>query len=541
MLSSILNWLDSRTGFRALRGHALDEPLPPGTGWAFTTGSVVALLLGCQALTGVGLSMYYVPSPSLAYDPTSQVMALRLLSGQAAVALQNEQLLSELKQTHDDLEHQAMFDALTGLANRARFVGLLGESLRHDGDEHEGTAVLFLDLNGFKAVNDRSGHDAGDELLASVAADSSPQSTAGDWLHGWVATNSRCCSTRGRNRGRADEYADAIHLALVQPFEISGEFVRVGASIGIAHSEPFITVSEMLRRADVAMYAAKGTNRDWRTVTYRIELDENERRTARLAQEFEQAFAERQFNLVYQPIVETVTGSIVGAEALIRWSLPNSGPLRHRRSSRSPKSPTTSTPSTPGSSTLRSTTSQGAVARPTSSRSSPSTSRPRARLTSLSANMESALVHRESAVRVVVELSERIVAEARGSIRNVELLTEMGLALALDDFGEGQTSLAHLRGFPITYLKLDRLFIEHAGDSSTDRKILGSGRDARPRPGLLGDRGGDRDHRSPHDRRGGRRRARTGVRTAQTHADRRLPRVARGRGRRALHRGGRRG
>lgn len=68
MLAAILAWLDSRTGFRALRRHALDEPLPPGTGWAFTTGSVVALLIGCQALTGVGLSMYYVPSPSLAYD-----------------------------------------------------------------------------------------------------------------------------------------------------------------------------------------------------------------------------------------------------------------------------------------------------------------------------------------------------------------------------------------------------------------------------------------------------------------------------------------
>ncbi len=75
MLASVLNWLDSRTGFRALRAHALDEPLPPGTGWAFTTGSVVALLLGCQALTGVGLSMYYVPSPALAYDSLRYLMS----------------------------------------------------------------------------------------------------------------------------------------------------------------------------------------------------------------------------------------------------------------------------------------------------------------------------------------------------------------------------------------------------------------------------------------------------------------------------------
>ena len=68
MWTALLDWLDSRTGYRALRRHALDEPLPPGTGWTFTTGSVVALLVGVQLVTGVGLAMYYVPSPSLAYD-----------------------------------------------------------------------------------------------------------------------------------------------------------------------------------------------------------------------------------------------------------------------------------------------------------------------------------------------------------------------------------------------------------------------------------------------------------------------------------------
>ncbi len=74
MMTALLNWLDSRTGYRSLLSHALDEPLPPGTGWAFTTGSVVALLIGCQILTGVGLSMYYVPSPSLAYDSLRYLM-----------------------------------------------------------------------------------------------------------------------------------------------------------------------------------------------------------------------------------------------------------------------------------------------------------------------------------------------------------------------------------------------------------------------------------------------------------------------------------
>lgn len=75
MWTALLDWLDARTGYRALRAHALDEPLPPGTGWAFTTGSVVALLIGCQVLTGIGLAMYYVPSPSLAYDSLRYLMS----------------------------------------------------------------------------------------------------------------------------------------------------------------------------------------------------------------------------------------------------------------------------------------------------------------------------------------------------------------------------------------------------------------------------------------------------------------------------------
>ncbi len=75
MWTALLDWLDARTGYRTLRSHALDEPLPPGTGWAFTTGSVVALLIGCQVLTGIGLAMYYVPSPSLAYDSLRYLMS----------------------------------------------------------------------------------------------------------------------------------------------------------------------------------------------------------------------------------------------------------------------------------------------------------------------------------------------------------------------------------------------------------------------------------------------------------------------------------
>ncbi|NND76137.1 MAG: signal peptidase I, partial [Ilumatobacter sp.] len=109
-----------------------------------------------------------VAASRLSDDPASQIMALRLLCGQASVALQNEQLLSELRETHAELEHLAMRDTLTELANRAQFVKWLGEAIADVNPTHPAHTVMFLDLNGFKAVNDRLGHLAGDDLLRYV-------------------------------------------------------------------------------------------------------------------------------------------------------------------------------------------------------------------------------------------------------------------------------------------------------------------------------------------------------------------------------------
>jgi predicted signal transduction protein with EAL and GGDEF domain len=270
--------------------------------------------------------------------------------------------------------------------------------------------------------------------------------------------------------------ADDIHLALSRPFDISGEQVRVGASIGIAFSEPFMTVSEILRRADVAMYTAKGTSGAWQTITYRIELEENERRTQRLGHDFDRALALQQVSLVYQPILDIVTGAIVGAEALIRWTHPDLGAV--------PAPEIIDVAEASGNvDTLNAWIFRTALTEVaqlcTGDGPAPfiavNVSPRELELESLPANMAAAIeASGLDASQVVVELSERIVAEARGSIRNIDVLTEMGVALALDDFGEGRTSLAHLRGFPITYLKLDRVFVQHAGEVPTDRTILHS-------------------------------------------------------------------
>jgi diguanylate cyclase (GGDEF)-like protein len=410
-------------------------------------------------------------------DAASQVMALRLLCGQASVALQNERLLDELRSTHTELEHQAMYDPLTGLANRAQFVGLLRTSLDAPHAEADRpTTLMFLDLNGFKAVNDRLGHNAGDELLVGVA--NRLVSAVGD--RGLVArlggdeftvlVDPRC------ELSSAEEIADAVHMSLLEPFQIGGEQVRVGASVGIAHAEPGVGESEMLRRADVAMYAAKSMSGTWRTVTYTTEFDEQERRHGRLARAFKTALDRDELELAYQPIVDAPTGAVVGAEALLRWTHAELGPVP-------PPTILDIAELTGMVSELNRWVFHRAltdIAACPSPRDAPlfvavNVSPEELELETLCDNMRSAIDASEISPRhVVVELSERIVAQARGSDENVDRLIGMGLDLALDDFGEGQTALAHLRGLPIRFLKLDRLFIEHAGESAEDRKILAS-------------------------------------------------------------------
>lgn len=411
-------------------------------------------------------------------DPANQIMALRLLCSQATVALQNEKLMAELRRTHAELEYQAMYDPLTGLANRTHFVGELSEALRAEpgGADWRCTTVMFLDLNGFKAVNDRLGHNAGDELLIAVGQ----RITRAVEGRGLVARlggdEFTVLLDRGLDPIVADEIADAIHLALSEPLEIADDRAHVGTSIGIAHSEPFIGVSEILRRADLAMYTAKGSSDLWGTRTYRVELEEGARQSQQLTNDFSSGFRSGDVHLMYQPIVDLSDGAIVGVEALLRWTHPDLGPIPPPSILETADSVgltdelnawvfVTALSDIAGCQTISGVKPFVAV----------NVSPKEIELDSLVDNMKAALAATGvPPSRVVVELSERIVTEARRAIENVNRLCVLGVGLALDDFGQGQTALGHLRGLPIDTLKLDRVFVQNARETAEDRRMLGS-------------------------------------------------------------------
>lgn len=402
--------------------------------------------------------------------------ALRLLTGQAAVALQNKQLVTELQDVQVELEHQALHDPLTGLPNRAQFLDRLRVGLASATDPQLRHVVLFMDLNGFKGVNDTLGHDAGDTLLIHVAQRLG-NAIGDDGMVARLGGDEFTVLLRPvPSPDAAMRIALRAHAALDEPFRLGLETVRVGASIGIAAAELGINESEILRRADAAMYAAKSSKTEPRITAYHPGLDEGERRRGRLGNEFKKALDRDELGLVYQPIIESTSGEIRGVEALLRWTHREMGPV-------STATVLELAEVTGRVDDLTAWIFRRALTDIASCRvpehheftvavnvSPTELASPRLIDTIGHSLEESGL----PASRLMVELSERIIARGHGSLGNIERIVELGAGLALDDFGEGRTSLAHLRGLPISQLKLDRLLVQQAVDAEADRIILKS-------------------------------------------------------------------
>ncbi len=408
-----------------------------------------------------------------------RVEALRLLCGQATVALQNRDLVNELRDLHTELEHQALHDALTRLPNRAYFLRELNRELEPEAVAARGPedmmAVLFLDLNGFKPVNDTLGHDAGDKLLKVVAR--RLQTVADSFglvarLGGdeFTVLLPRC---RG---GDASNVASAIHAALAEPIELDHDTVVVGASIGIAFHEDGVDSSEWLRRADAAMYAAKQSSSGRRVSYYHADLDLAEPRRGRLVGEFKRALERDGLALVFQPLVSADSNRVMGAEVLLRWNHDELGAL-------GPGMALQMAEQADLVSELNGWivhTALGEMSRWPISAERPFTLAINASPAELSSpalipNLGDALLL--TGVRpsqVVVELSERIVASGDDLDHVVTELVRLGVGLSLDDFGEGRTSLGHLRRLPIRQLKLDRMLVHQACTTDSDRIILNS-------------------------------------------------------------------
>ncbi|WP_193777826.1 diguanylate cyclase, partial [Streptomyces sp. E5N298] len=241
----------------------------------------------------------------------------------------NSRDVTERVRLQAQLQHNAEHDPLTDLPNRALFTrrvqqALSGRRASDRGAALRGTAVLFIDLDGFKGVNDTIGHQAGDELLVQAArrlheavrkGDTASRLGGDEFAALIVGDGAR---DRAAREGHIRELADRLRLTLSQPYLIDGNEVRVNASIGVAFAEPGLGAGELLRNADLAMYRAKAGGKG-RVELYRPQMQQDVVRKAELATRLRAALHDGEFALLHQPVVSLTDGRITSVCAQPRW------------------------------------------------------------------------------------------------------------------------------------------------------------------------------------------------------------------------------
>jgi diguanylate cyclase len=374
----------------------------------------------------------------------------------------NVELIRNLASREDELRYQADHDALTGLANRGCLLRALEAQLAAPATG--ASALLFVDVDDLKIVNDEYGHAGGDTVLRAVAGVLTASVRRGDVAARLGGDEFAILLTGITEVAQATDVADRILGAMSTPLaRLNGNDVDVSTSIGIATTDARDRVGgeELLRRADVAMYAAKTAYKGV-AIAWEHRLESAEATADAWATDIERAVAEQQFLLLYQPIVDCVSQRIVAVEALIRWQHPRHGLLEPERFLGDLES--TGLIVKVGEWVLRTACEQTrawsdalsvdlAVHVNVSARQLARTDFPQVVRRSLEAS------HLDGH-KLVVELTEtNLIDSNRAAAVRLRAVKRLGCRVALDDFGTGFSSIAHLQDFPIDMLKIDQSFI----------------------------------------------------------------------------------
>ncbi|HKE78998.1 MAG TPA: EAL domain-containing protein [Solirubrobacteraceae bacterium] len=373
--------------------------------------------------------------------------------------------VSERKSAELELAHRALHDGLTGLPNRTLFLDRLGLALRQSRRRESGLAVLFLDLDRFKVVNDSLGHKAGDRLLVDVAMRLSSVLRPSDTLARFGGDElTLLCDVIGEE-AEARLIADRLLHTFVEPFAVEDGEAFLQASIGIALSrDGFEAPEDLIRDADAAMYRAKQSG-------HGIELfDEAMRQDARDRLALESALRRGvdrgELRLHCQPLVSLAEGRIEGFESLVRWEHPERGLVPP--ASFIPLAEETGLIVAVGAWVLREAcaTLRRVLDETGMSwlQATVNVSPRQLRQPDFVAQVSSALdEHGLEPGSLVVEITESAIMEA-GAAAVLRSLKDLGVRLAMDDFGTGYSSLSHLRRFPLDVIKVDRSFVAALGD-----------------------------------------------------------------------------
>ncbi len=459
---------------QAVLGQGLSAVLPRNSKlaqvqqWLEFEGHRDALVAPLRGSTGpIGMLVVADRRGEVRTFDDEDVLLLETLANQASVAMQKGELIERL-------QHDAFHDTLTALPNRTYLHEELQRSLApQPGHPGQGFAVMILDLNGFKDVNDTLGHDQGDAVLVEVAR-RLVDAVGQDGLVGRLGGDEFAVVVpEVRDRTKPLLIADRIHAAMEAPLTLQGLRMEVGASVGVAMSPDHgQDPSLLLKRADLAMYDAKTSGRP--TTFFERTIDTSSARKLSMASELREALHSGDITVHVQPQAEAATGAVRSLEALARWTHPQLGAV----------SPAEFIPVAERSGLIKQLTAsvleQGlrdflsgqpddvtlAVNLSARSLTDPSL------VTDVAEALER---HHIRPGRLILEVTESaVMADPTRAIALLEQLHALGVQLSVDDFGTGYSSLSYLKRLPVQEVKIDRSFVTGLCEGSDDYAIVRS-------------------------------------------------------------------
>jgi diguanylate cyclase (GGDEF)-like protein/PAS domain S-box-containing protein len=446
------------------RRHSKEVALPQ----FFRTGSVQDVSL--QVVKKNGNILDVLLSSTAQHDPDSH------FSHSLAVLID----VTERKRAEAHIEHMALHDSLTGLANRFLFHDRLQTAVSQSARTSSILALLFLDLDDFKDVNDTLGHDAGDDLLKAVAErltsylrDSDSVGRHGTTLARLGGDEFTILLTNLTDPVGAATVAERIIDDLSRPFSIAGQEVRTGICTGIAiYPDHAATPEDLLKRADLALYRSKAEGRN-RYHFYNAEMETKVLARRALERDLRDAIAKDQMWLAYQPLLDIKNGQMVGMEALLRWNHPDRGSISPVEFI--PIAETTGLIVSIGKWVLREACRQNkawqAAGLPPLA-VSVNFSAVQFRQEDLVSTVEEALVETGLESRYLhMEITESVLMQ-EGAVDNLRDFHQRGIMVSLDDFGTGYSSLSYLTQFPVDKIKLDSSFVHEIDHDTSNAAII---------------------------------------------------------------------
>jgi diguanylate cyclase (GGDEF)-like protein len=441
--------------------HVELRPQPPAAGE-----------IGCSVAVDGRPDRFLVARRVVSAEPFNDedARALEALTAVGAAALTRQRLVREMT-------YQARHDPLTGLSNRVVLTDRLAETITRA--PADSIALLYLDLDGFKGVNDRLGHDIGDQLLIEVARRIRPCLRSSDTAARLGGDEFAVLLQDLSSPTDAEQLAQRLHDALEAPFNATpvsaqpSRPVRVRASIGLARAGSGDTAEDIIRNADTAMYRAKALGRD-RTETFHPAMRSDALRRLEIEDALRAAVEGHSIDVAYQPIVDLTTGAIVGFEALARWTHPHLGPV----------APDVFIPAAEKLGLIGQLDAQVlASAHAGILQLQHTTGAPVALSFNVSPShvTDPELLRQVAAlsaaapwVQLILEITEReLVADNRKTSLALARLKEAGVQLAVDDFGAGYSSIGYLHRLPVDIVKIDRSLVRNLADKRSRLLIQG--------------------------------------------------------------------